>query len=89
LMAIGNVVIGEWTHNGSCCFWQMNAVRRPELYKARYDGKYLRNSEAMRSAADRQARELQSSPLWEAHAHHSGWEHKFTQVIHRLTGIRP
>lgn len=88
LMTIGNVIIGEWTHNGSCCFWQMNAVHRPELYKSRYDGHYLRNSEAMRFAAERQAQQLESSPLWEAHAHRGTWQYKFAKTILRLTNIR-
>lgn len=89
LMTIGDLVIGEWTHNGSCCFWQKNAVHRPELYRARYDGTYLRNSEAMRGAAEWQARKLCSDPLWEAHAHLGQWQRRFAETIRRLTGIRP
>jgi hypothetical protein len=88
LMQIGDIVIAEWTHNGSCCFWQRNAVRRPALYEMRYDGHYMRNSERMRRAAARQASELGSKPLWEAHTHHDGWETRFADVIRRLTGIR-
>jgi hypothetical protein len=89
LMTIGDLVIGEWTHNGSCCFWQKTAVHRPELYRARYDGTYLRNSEAMRGAAEWQARQLGSKPLWEAHAHRGAWQWRFADTIRRLTGIRP
>lgn len=89
LMTIGDLVIGEWTHNGSCCFWQKNAAHRPELYRARYDGTYLRNSEAMRGAAEWQARELGSEPLWEAHPHRGAWQRRFAETIRRLTGIRP
>jgi hypothetical protein len=88
LMQIGDVVIADWTHNGSCCFWQRNAVRRPVLYGQRYDGNYMRNSKRMRRAADQQARELGSGPLWEALTHHEGWEMRFAEAIRRLTGIR-
>lgn len=88
LMQIGDVMIAEWTHNGSCCFWQRNAVNRPTFYNDRYDGRYMRNSEAMRAAAARQARELGAEPLWQALSHHDGWESRFRQVIRDLTGIR-
>ena len=88
LMQIGDIVIAEWTHNGSCCFWQQNAVNRPEFYKSWYDGRFLRNSKDMRNAAECQARQLGSEPLWEAYAHHQGWEARFGDVIQRLTAIR-
>jgi hypothetical protein len=88
LMQIGDIMIAEWTHNGSCCFWQRNAVRRPVPYGRRYDGNYMRNSERMRRAADLQARELGSGPLWEALSHHEGWEMRFDEAIRCLTGIR-
>lgn len=89
LMTIGNLVVAEWTHNGSCCFWQTNAVHRPELYGQHYDGTFLRNTEKMRFAAQRQARQLGSDPLWEAQTHHVNWEPRFSATIRRLTGIRP
>lgn len=88
LMQIGNVVVGEWTHDGSCCFWQSNAAKRPPLYARSYDGHYLRNSQNMRDEANYQARKLGSAPLWEAHPHRGDWPTRFATVIRRLTGIR-
>lgn len=88
LMQIGDIVIAEWTHNGSCCFWQRNAVHRPDLYKSRYDGRFLRASDVMRRAALRQAEQLGTKPLWEPHPHHEGWEARFRNVIYPLAGIR-
>lgn len=95
LMEIGDIVIAEWTHNGSCCFWQPEAVHRPVFGVRRYDGSLMRATDKMKSAASRQANSLGTDQLWIALPHNPprvrgtrGWHSKFARQIRDWTGIR-
>lgn len=94
LMEIGDVVIAEWTHSGSCCFWRPDAVHRPVFGLRRYDGGLMRNTDRMSGAAARQATKLGGDPLWIALAHTPqrlrttrGWHAKFARQIRDWTSI--
>ncbi|HEY0085120.1 MAG TPA: EH signature domain-containing protein [Allosphingosinicella sp.] len=75
IMRIGDLVIAEWSDNGSCRFWSINDPKAPERYGEVYDGLALRTTDGR---AD-----------FEYHAHvpSPGWEGKFAGVIHRRTGV--
>jgi|GEM_PF-938460 len=95
LMVIGDVIVAEWTHNGSACFWETGAVHRPSITASRYDGRYMRASDVMKVAALKQARALGVEPLWTAKSHNPprtrferGWHRKFARHIRDLAGIR-
>jgi hypothetical protein len=95
LMEIGDTVIAEWTHSGSCCFWKPDAVHRPIFGLRRYDGGLMRNTDRMSGAAARQAAQLGEGPLWIAQAHTPqrlrgtrGWHAKFARQIRDWTSIR-
>lgn len=97
LMEIGDVIIAEWTHNASCCFWRPNAVHRPDFSNIRgkrFDGRLMRNTDEMKVAASKQAKVLGGQPLWAALAHtpqrlkgSRGWHAKFARHIRAWTGI--
>ena len=88
LMRIGDLVIAEWSDNGSSCFWRPGAPHMPKWYDDWYDGIYLRASSIMKSAAIRQAKGQPQSILWEAKSHVAAWEYRFSEHIQHLTGIR-
>lgn len=95
LMAIGDIIVAEWTHNGSACFWEQDAIHRPSMTAPRYNGRYMRASDIMKVAAIKQARSLGVEPLWTAKSHtpprtrfERGWHRKFARHIRELTGIR-
>jgi hypothetical protein len=95
LMEIGDVIIAEWTHNGSSCFWKPDAVHRPIFGAKRYDGSLMRATDKMKVAAYRQAVSLRSDSLWIALPHNPprssykrGWHSKFAFQIREWTGIR-
>lgn len=100
LMEIGDVVVAEWTHDGSCCFWKPNAVHRPDFGNIKsnkyntFDGRFMRNTIAMRGAAERQANAMGGGQLWVALPHNPqrlrgkrGWHAKFARQIRSWTGI--
>jgi hypothetical protein len=97
LMEIGDVIIAEWTHNASCCFWRPNAVHRPDFSNIRgkrFDGRRMRNTDEMKVAAAKQAQSTGEQPLWAALAHtpqrvkgSRGWHAKFARHIRSWTGI--
>ena len=88
IMRIGELTVAEWSDNGSCCFWQPGAVHTPPLYAPRYDGRYLRATEMMKSAALTQSNGGRVPPRWEAKTHRGDWEPRFADHIRDLTGIR-
>lgn len=83
LMTIGDMRIGEWSHNGSCRFWPdlhakpispgSRRMVAPQLYELEYDGNRLRTMQGPRG--------------FERLSHVSGWQGNFAAVIHRHTGI--
>jgi hypothetical protein len=100
LMEIGDVIIAEWTHDGSCCFWKPNAVHRPEfenikeLKHKKFNGRLMRKTDAMKIAAKRQADTIGGQVLWDALSHNPprlknkrGWHSKFARHIRSWTGI--
>lgn len=97
LMEIGDVIIAEWTHNASCCFWRPDAIHRPDFSNIRgkrFDGRLMRNTDKMKAAAAKQATATGGQPLWAALAHtpqrlkgSRGWHAKFARHLRGWTGI--
>lgn len=76
LMSIGDVRIAEWSHNGSCRFWDQRDRQAPQLYKKQYFGMALRAMNGGRGFDDRFA----------AIPHSGGWQRKFAGFIHHFSG---
>ena len=43
LMQIGNLVVSEWSHNGTCRVWRRNDPRCPPFYRSEYSAEELRH----------------------------------------------
>jgi hypothetical protein len=76
LMSIGDVRIAEWSHNGSCRFWDQRDRQAPQLYRKQYFGMALRAMNGSKGFEDRFA----------AIPHASGWQVKFAGFIHHFSG---
>lgn len=74
IMSIGEVRIAEWSHNGSCRFWNRNDRQAPELFQKQYFGMQLRAMNGGRGFEDRFA----------AIPHASGWQRKFAGFVHHF-----
>jgi len=77
LMSIGDVRIAEWSHNGSCRFWDRADRQAPALYQKQYFGLQLRAMNGGRGYEDRFA----------AIPHMRGWQSKFAGFVHQFTGL--
>jgi len=78
IISIGDVRIAEWSHNGSCRFWDRRDQKAPELHKPQYFGMQLRAMNGGRGFDSRFA----------AIPHASGWQANFAGFIYAMTGIR-
>lgn len=78
IMKIGDVRIAEWSHNGSCRFWDERDRKAPALYEPTYYGTLLRAMNGGRGFDDRFA----------AIPHMSGWQSKFAGFIHHFAQRR-
>lgn len=78
IMAIGDLRIAEWSHNGSCRFWDKRDMKAPGLYQKQYFGMQLRAMNGGRPYEQRFA----------AIPHSSGWQTHFAGFIFQMTGIR-
>lgn len=44
LLRIGDLIIGEWSHNGRCRIWKRQSRGAPSLYLSTYSGKALKSN---------------------------------------------
>ena len=73
LLHIGNVVIAEWSHNGTCRAWLENSKQCPRLYRDEYSRSELT---ANAGYEQRHAGNL-----------HYTWQQQLAAVIRETTGI--
>lgn len=78
IISIGDVRIAEWSHNGSCRFWDRRDPQAPALYRKQYFGMQLRAMNGGKAYDGRFA----------AIPHMSGWQSQFAGFIYAMTGIR-
>lgn len=74
ILSIGDVRVAEWSHNGSCRFWDAGDRQAPKLYQKQYYGMALR---AMNGGPRYEQR-------FSAIPHASGWQSKFAGFIHHF-----
>ncbi|MGD9665427.1 MAG: EH signature domain-containing protein [Novosphingobium sp.] len=78
IMAIGDIRIAEWSHNGSARFWIAQDRQAPELFKREYYAITLRAMNGGRGF------EQQFAAL----PHLSGWQSRFAHHIFKHSGRR-
>ncbi len=74
ILSIGDVRIAEWSHNGSCRFWDRQDRQAPKMYEKQYFGMSLRAMNGGRGFEKRFA----------AIPHASGWQSKFAGFLHHF-----
>lgn len=75
IMAIGDLIVVDWSHNGKYNIWPKNAPNRPALFKrgSRY--------------GDYAPYDLMHAPINGPHI--GNWQEKVAQIIRSETGLRP
>lgn len=73
LLQIGNLVVAEWSHNGTCRVWRRNDPRCPKFYQTAYA------AEALREVAAHEQRHHGNT--------HYTWQQKLSSFIRDETGI--
>lgn len=75
ILQIGNQIIAEWSHDGSCRFWMdTDNSHAPEFYKSSYFGYQLRA--------------MNGGEGFEYIGHRGRWEVKFAKRIFDQSGVR-
>jgi hypothetical protein len=78
IMQIGELVVVDWSHNGSWNIWPRDAKRKPEFFK--------HNS---RGWADYEPTSLMHAPINGPHDANGTWERKIRDIIRSHTGLAP
>jgi hypothetical protein len=82
IMKIGDLVVADWSHNGSWNIWRENDPKKPQFYKTKANRPKI-------SYTDYSPRELMRAPYYSG-AHYAGgsWKYKIDAIILHETGIR-
>jgi hypothetical protein len=78
IMQIGDLIVVDWSHNGSWNIWPITAKGRPALFR--------QNS---RGWSDYDARELMHAPINGPHTANGSWRSRVREIISDHTGLRP
>lgn len=72
VLAIGNLRVAEWSHNGACRFWLADDRQAPVPYKSQYAGIQLRA--------------MNGGKGFEYIPHQGGWQNRFAAKVAEVTG---